>query len=73
MVSGHGHGRIDGYGKSGTFAYQPDIAIHPGCWFDLANNPENQITFIDDTKALIRKPGYEITVDGKTANCGKSE
>lgn len=46
-----------------TFAYQPIIGIHPGCWFDLANNPENLITFKDDVQALIKKPGYEITVN----------
>jgi ankyrin repeat protein len=47
-----------------SFSYQPTINIHPACWFHLANDPESEVTFIDDRRAVIKtKIQAEIEVN----------
>ena len=49
-----------------TFSYRPEMNLHPAVWFHLANNPETEITFTDDKRALVKTQFYEIEVDRQT-------
>jgi serine/threonine-protein phosphatase 6 regulatory ankyrin repeat subunit B len=50
--------------KHNSFSYQPTINIHPALWFNIANDPESKVTFIDDKRAVIKtKNNAEIEVD----------
>ncbi|MHC4185032.1 MAG: tetratricopeptide repeat protein, partial [Planctomycetota bacterium] len=60
-----------GMGVSGTKddpfsyqSYQPTVNFHPSWWFHLANDPEIKITFVDDTRALVKtKNKVEVEVN----------
>jgi tetratricopeptide (TPR) repeat protein len=50
--------------KDNPFSHQPTINFHPSWWFHLANDPEIKITFVDDTRALVKaKNIVEIEVN----------
>ncbi|MHC4620631.1 MAG: ankyrin repeat domain-containing protein [Planctomycetota bacterium] len=55
---------IFSYYRENPFSYQPTINFHPAWWLHLANDPENKITFLDDTRALVKgKNKVEVEVD----------
>ncbi len=67
----NGWGVVTGIGLTGnaadtkkkTFSYRQVVYFHPAFWFSFANDPENEIIYINDERALVKPHDVELEVN----------